>query len=43
LALRSDLKLATLVATAGMQVAGVEDAGIGGYIKLVRFRNLSAS
>jgi len=41
LALRSDLKLATLVATSGMQVAGVADAGIGGYIKLVRFRNVA--
>jgi phosphatidylethanolamine/phosphatidyl-N-methylethanolamine N-methyltransferase len=43
LALRSDLRLATLVATSGMQVAGVEDAGIGGYIKLVRFRNSAAT
>jgi phosphatidylethanolamine/phosphatidyl-N-methylethanolamine N-methyltransferase len=39
MAVRSDLRLATLVETAGLELAGVEDAGIGGYIKLVRFRN----
>ncbi len=39
MAIRSDLKLSTLIGTAGLAVDGVEDAGIGGYIKLVRFRN----
>ncbi len=39
LALRSDLRLVTLVDAAGLEVAGVDDAGIGGYIKLVRFLN----
>ncbi|MBM3533880.1 MAG: class I SAM-dependent methyltransferase [Alphaproteobacteria bacterium] len=39
MAVRSDLKLKTLAETAGLAVEGVEDAGIGGYIKLVRFRN----
>jgi phosphatidylethanolamine/phosphatidyl-N-methylethanolamine N-methyltransferase len=39
MAIRSDLKLKTLLDTAGLEVVGIEDAGIGGYIKLVRFRN----
>lgn len=39
LAIRSDLRLQTLIDTAGLEVVGVDDAGIGGYIKLVRFRN----
>ena len=39
MAIRSDLRLATVVETAGLDVAGIEDAGIGGYIKLIRFRN----
>ncbi|MSP48609.1 MAG: class I SAM-dependent methyltransferase [Alphaproteobacteria bacterium] len=38
-ALRSDLRLSALVATAGLEPVGVDDAGIGGYIKLIRFRN----
>jgi phosphatidylethanolamine/phosphatidyl-N-methylethanolamine N-methyltransferase len=41
MAIRSDLRLQTLIDTAGLEVVGVEDAGIGGYIKLVRFRNQS--
>ena len=39
LALRSDLRLKSLIDVAGMEVAGIEDACLGGYIKLVRFRN----
>lgn len=39
LAIRSDLRLQTLIDTAGLEVVGVDDAGIGGYIKLVRFSN----
>ena len=39
MAIRSDLKLKTLVETANLAVESVENAGIGGYIKLVRFRN----
>ena len=39
LAIRSDLRLKTLVDAAGLDVVGVDDAGIAGYIKLVRFRN----
>lgn len=39
MAIRSDLRLATVVETADLDVAGIEDAGIGGYIKLIRFRN----
>ena len=39
LAIRSDLTLKTLVDAVGLELAGVDDAGIGGYIKLVRFRN----
>lgn len=42
LAIRSDLRLATLTGVAGMEVGGVEDASLGGYIKLVRFRNRTA-
>jgi phosphatidylethanolamine/phosphatidyl-N-methylethanolamine N-methyltransferase len=43
LALRSDLRLQTLIEVAGMEIAGVEDASLGGYIKLVRFRNRPAA
>jgi phosphatidylethanolamine/phosphatidyl-N-methylethanolamine N-methyltransferase len=39
MAIRSDLRLKTLTETVGLPVEGVEDAGIGGYIKLVRFLN----
>ena len=39
LAIRSDLRLSTLAEVAGLDVAEVRDAGIGGYIKLVRFEN----
>jgi len=42
LAIRSDLRLKTLVDAVGLELAGVDDAGIGGYIKLVRFRNRSS-
>ena len=42
LAIRSDLALKTLVDAAGLELVAADDAGIGGYIKLVRFRNKSS-
>jgi phosphatidylethanolamine/phosphatidyl-N-methylethanolamine N-methyltransferase len=39
LAVRSDLRLKTLIDVAGLEAVAVADASLGGYIKLVRFRN----
>jgi phosphatidylethanolamine/phosphatidyl-N-methylethanolamine N-methyltransferase len=39
LAVRSDLRLQNLIEVAGLEVVAVEDASLGGYIKLVKFRN----
>ncbi len=39
LAVRSDLTLGQLEAASGLELVDVADANLGGYIKLVRFRN----
>ena len=39
LAVRSDLRLKTLIDVAGLEAVAVADASLGVYIKLVRFRN----